>query len=108
MSTDSFCPIQALSRALGQRWTLQIIYHLRERRRFCELQEKVSGINPATLSQRLKFLEEKGVLSRTQVSAAPPHVEYALTEMGQELIPVLGALAVWARRWLDTSEEVTA
>jgi DNA-binding HxlR family transcriptional regulator len=107
MGTDSLCPIQALSRALGQRWTLQIIYHLRERRRFCELQERVCGINPATLSQRLKFLEEKGLLSRKQVSEAPPHVEYALTEMGEGLLPILDALVVWARRWLAASEDVT-
>lgn len=94
------CPVEATAHILGARWTLQIIHHLRRRRRFCELQELAGGVNPTTLSRRLKFLEEQGLIRRLPISDAPPHVEYELTEMGRDLLPVLDALARWAERWL--------
>lgn len=100
MSSGRACPVSAVARILGARWTMQIIHHLRQRRRFCELQELAGGVNPTTLSQRLKFLEEKGLIHRRPISDAPPHVEYELTEMGCDLLPVLDALARWAERWL--------
>jgi len=100
MSPEIECPVAATARILGARWTLQIIHHLRQRRRFCELQELAGGVNPTTLSQRLKFLEEQGLIRRLPISDAPPHVEYELTEMGRDLLPVLDALARWAERWL--------
>jgi DNA-binding HxlR family transcriptional regulator len=100
MGPEVECPVTATAHVLGARWTLQIIHHLRQRRRFCELQELAGGVNPTTLSQRLKFLEEQGLIRRLPISDAPPHVEYELTEMGRDLLPVLDALARWAERWL--------
>jgi len=109
MSPEIECPVAATARILGARWTLQIIHHLRQRRRFCELQELAGGVNPTTLSQRLKFLEEQGLIRRLPISDAPPHVEYELTEMGRDLLPILDALARWAFKWLPLSSpaEVT-
>lgn len=103
MNPGPQCPVEAAARILGARWTLQIIHHLRERRRFCELQELAGGVNPTTLSQRLKFLEEHGLVRRIPISDAPPHVEYELTEMGRDLLPILDALARWAFKWLPLS-----
>lgn len=100
MSPELICPVAATARILGARWTLQIIHNLRQRRRFCELQELVGGVNPTTLSQRLKFLEEQGLIRRLPISDAPRHVEYELTDMGRDLLPVLDALAQWADRWV--------
>lgn len=100
MNGEIRCPVAATARILGARWTFQIIHHLRQRRRFCELQQLVGNVNPATFSQRLKFLEEQGLIRRLPVSEAPPHVEYELTEMGRDLLPVLDALARWAEKWL--------
>ncbi len=100
MSSELECPVTATARILGARWTLQIVHHLRERRRFCELQDLVGGVNPTTLSQRLKFLEEQGLILRRPISDAPPHVEYELTDKGRDLLPILDALASWAEKWL--------
>ena len=100
MSPELVCPVAATARILGARWTLQIIHHLRQRRRFCELQELVGGVNPTTLSQRLKFLEEQGLIRRLPISDAPRHVEYELTDMGRDLLPILDALASWADKWV--------
>jgi len=101
MSPEIECPVAATARILGARWTLQIIYNLRQRRRYCELRELAGGVNPTTLSQRLKFLESRGLVRRLPISDAPRHVEYELTDMGRDLLPVLEAAARWAEKWLS-------
>ncbi|MEJ2559615.1 MAG: helix-turn-helix domain-containing protein [Anaerolineae bacterium] len=88
------------SNGYGSYSALQIVHHLRERRRFCELQDLVGGVNPTTLSQLLKFLEEQGLILRRPISDAPPHVEYELTDKGRDLLPILDSLASWAEKWL--------
>lgn len=93
------CPITRIASTLGRKWMLELIYYLRERRRFCELQEVVGGVNPATLTERLKALERDGFVQRYVVSHAPKHVQYELTEKGRDLAPVLNAIVAWARRW---------
>jgi DNA-binding HxlR family transcriptional regulator len=71
-----------------------------ESRRFCELQEALGGVNPSTLSSRLKMLEEEGLVHRIQVSAIPPHVEYRLTAKGCELRGVITEITRWSNVWL--------
>ncbi len=102
---DESCPVAATAQILGARWTLQIIHHLRQRRRFCELQELVGGINPATLSLRLKFLESEGLVRRFPISMAPLHVEYELTGKANDLLPIIDALSDWAYHWLPIFAE---
>ncbi len=107
MVPEGECPVTAVAQILGARWTLQIIHHLRQRRRFCELQALVGGVNPRTLSQRLKFLEEQGLVRRCPISEAPRHVEYELTDKGRDLLPVLDALARWADKWVLQTDRTT-
>ena len=96
------CPVDEAARIIGQKWTLQIVHHLLEHRtrRFCELQEVLGGVNPSTLSSRLKMLEEAGLVRRLEISAVPPHVEYSLTEKGCELSGVITEIARWSNTWL--------
>jgi DNA-binding HxlR family transcriptional regulator len=103
---DSLCPVEVAAQIIGQKWTLQIVNKLMDRpsRRFCEIQEELGGVNPGTLSSRLKMLEEEGIIRRVQVSAIPPHVEYSLTPMGAELHEVIRAVSKWSKRWLCTAE----
>ena len=96
---DRKCSIAKAAEILGRKWTLEMIYNLQEKRRFCELQNIVGGLNPATLTQRLKTLESSGIVNRYPVSEAPRHVEYELTEKGKELISVLSDLINWENRW---------
>jgi DNA-binding HxlR family transcriptional regulator len=74
--------------------------------RFCELQEALGGVNPSTLSSRLKMLEEEGMVLRHQISDIPPHVEYSLTPMGDQLAGVIDEIARWSRAWLCGSANV--
>jgi DNA-binding HxlR family transcriptional regulator len=108
LPVDSPCPVELAAQIIGQKWTLQIVNKLMDRpaRRFCEIQEELGGVNPGTLSSRLKMLEEEGIIRRVQVSAIPPHVEYSLTEMGAELHEVLRAVTRWSKRWLCAPDRV--
>jgi DNA-binding HxlR family transcriptional regulator len=85
---------------LGQKWVLRIVRVLGDRtQRFCELQDALGGANSATLSQRLKLLEDEGLIERRAVSAVPPWVEYSLTEKGSDLSGALSGIDLWAERW---------
>ncbi len=72
---------------------------------FCELQEELGGVNPSTLSSRLKMLEDEGLITREQVSSIPPHVAYSLTSKGRELAPVVAEIAVWSQNWLCNEDK---
>jgi DNA-binding HxlR family transcriptional regulator len=85
---------------LGHKWVLRIIRELGARtQRFCELQDALGGANSATLSQRLKLLEDEGLVARRAVSATPPWVEYSLTRKGTELSAAISGVDRWAERW---------
>lgn len=96
------CPVESAARIVGQKWTLQIVHHLLRApcKRFCELQDDLGGVNPSTLSSRLKMLEDEGVVHRVEISSIPPHVEYSLTPMGRELTPIIREISNWGNRWL--------
>lgn len=96
---ENSCPVAAMTRLLGSRWTMLIIHHLRAPRRYRELQTLVGEVNPATFTQRLRLLEEQGLIVRRANPENSRRVEYALTPQGAELLPILDALAAWARRW---------
>lgn len=106
VSVDPRCPVELAAQIIGQKWTLQIVNKLIDRSalRFCEIQEELGGVNPGTLSSRLKMLEEAGIIRRVQVSAIPPHVEYSLTEMGAELQSVIQEITRWSKSWLCTDK----
>ncbi|MBV9849041.1 MAG: helix-turn-helix transcriptional regulator [Armatimonadetes bacterium] len=95
-----FCPTNAVLNLLSERWTLHIVRALLDgRRRFNDI-ARTQGINPRTLRERLRALEEEGVVTRTVVSTLPPHVEYALTPKGEALNGIFEALADWGRMWM--------
>ena len=102
------CPVEVAARIIGQKWTLQIVKTLLDcrSRRFCELQDALGGVNPSTLSSRLKMLEDEGLIRRVQISAIPPHVEYSLTEMGCQLQWVIREISKWSQSWLCTPDRL--
>ena len=85
---------------LGQKWVLRIVRVLGDRtQRFCELQDALGGANSATLSQRLKLLEDEGLIERRAISSVPPWVEYSLTAKGSDLRGAIAGIDRWAERW---------
>jgi DNA-binding HxlR family transcriptional regulator len=96
----SECAATAALNVLGQKWVMRIVRVLGERtQRFCELQDALGGANSATLSQRLKLLEDEGLVDRTMVSEVPPWVEYSLTIKGSDLRRAIVGIDRWADRW---------
>jgi len=94
------CAATAALTVLGQKWVMRIVRELGDRtQRFCELQDALGGANSATLSQRLKLLEDEGLIARRAVSAVPPWVEYSLTPKGSELRGAISGIDRWAERW---------
>jgi DNA-binding HxlR family transcriptional regulator len=80
-------------RLLGGAWTPNLIWYLScGPRRFGELRADIPRISSKVLSDRLRALEEKGVVHRRVVATSPPSVEYSLTELGEELMPVIRAI----------------
>jgi DNA-binding HxlR family transcriptional regulator len=97
---EFFCPMNATLDLLNQRWNLRIVRSLLGgKRRFNEISRE-NGINPRTLRDRLKDLEEEGIISRVVISTMPPNVEYSLTEKGLELNCIFEALSQWGRKWM--------
>jgi len=96
------CPVAKSLEFLGERWTLLVVRDLlRGPKKFQDLQASLAGVTPAVLSHRLKVLEEQGVIDRRLYSDHPPRAEYTITERGEELRPVVRALAIWGARHLD-------
>ena len=94
----AYCPVRATLALVGQKWVPRIIYELmRDKRRFNELGGAVGGCNSRTLRDRLKLLEELGIIERNVVAVMPPWVEYDLTAKGRELADALQRLEVWGR-----------
>jgi DNA-binding HxlR family transcriptional regulator len=95
---------QALAR-VGDRWTLQIVAELLEGpARFGELAERIEGIAPNTLTQRLRHLEQEALLTTTPYSERPLRVVYELTEDGRGLASALRMLEAWGARRSDESD----
>lgn len=95
------CAATTALNVLGQKWVLRIIRALGERKqRFCELQDALGGANSATLSQRLKLLEDEGLIDRRIISSVPPWVEYSLTVKGGDLREAIVGIDRWAERWV--------
>ncbi len=103
------CPVARTLNVLGDRWTLLIVRDILafRRHRFTELLESLPGISPNLLSQRLKQLEDAGIVRRELYSEHPPRMEYRLTEKGKALGPVLSAMRDWGDRYEPSPEEHT-
>ncbi len=101
------CPVARTLEIIGERWTLLVIRDLfRGSRRFQDLQESLVGVAPNVLSDRLKTLEEHGLIRREFYSEHPPRAAYALTPLGRELHPALRALAIYGAKHLGGSVDV--
>jgi DNA-binding HxlR family transcriptional regulator len=101
MAVDSSCPVCRTADIVCGKWTLLLVRELADgRSRFCELERSLSGISPRTLSLRLRALEEEEMVERHEFSEVPPRVEYALTEKGRALLPIIDDMREYGERWL--------
>src|SRR5437588_9521648 len=109
MASKDSCPVCATAEIVCGKWTLLVIRDFAEgRSRFCELERSLQGISPRTLSLRLRALEQEGIVKRQTYPEVPPRVEYALTEKGEALVPLIESMRAYGREWLCQAEDAEA
>ncbi len=91
------CPVTPLLLMLQGKWKSQLMYEMciYETVRFGQLRKDLPGITNTMLTKSLRELEEDGLVARKQFNEIPPHVEYFLTPMGRDLLPVFYAIMNW-------------
>lgn len=88
------CPVATAVALIGGKWKLLILRNLKARPwRFNELQRDLDGISQKVLTDSLRQMIDDGILYRHDFRTMPPRVEYGLTELGKEMLPVIDALA---------------
>jgi len=99
------CPnFHAAIELIGKRWTGAILCALTERpMRYGELGKAIPGLSDRLLSQRLRELEDEGLVEREVEAGTPVRVTYSLTPTGEGLGPAIGELKAWAKRWKATA-----
>ena len=99
--TGASCPMDFILRILMGPWTTYVVYNLRTYgpQRFGELKRRVGNVSAKMLTERLRTLENAGVIRREYEATIPPKVTYSLTERGHELDDVLDRLAKIGLRW---------
>jgi DNA-binding HxlR family transcriptional regulator len=102
---NSICPVARTAKIISGKWTLLIIRDLASGvKRFNQLERSLDGISPKTLSERLRYLEEEGIVLRQTFAEVPPRVEYSLSERGHDLVDVIECMRCFGKQWLcDTS-----
>jgi DNA-binding HxlR family transcriptional regulator len=98
---DDTCPVARTAAVIGSKWTLLVIRDLATgTKRFNELEKSLAGISAKTLSERLRSLEQEGILNRQAFAEIPPRVEYSLTEKGRALLSLIESMREYGQRWL--------
>jgi DNA-binding HxlR family transcriptional regulator len=101
MANEETCPVCRTAEVVCGKWTLLLVRDLADGcSRFCELERSLQGISPRTLSLRLRALEDEGIVERHTFSEVPPRVEYALTEKGRALLPIVEGMRSYGEEWL--------
>ena len=94
------CSIARISKIVQGKWTMIIVYILSEGTlRFSEIRRQLPHVTEANLTKDLRLLEACGVIHREVYPVVPPKVEYSLTDMGRDFLPILDSLGKWAEKY---------
>ena len=100
------CPVETCVQLMGNKWRPLILRDLLTGpKRFGELQRAVGSISQKVLTQNLRDMEESGLVVRRVYPEVPPHVEYALTELGETLREVIDAMQTWGERYQSLARD---
>lgn len=98
------CPVATTVSIIGSKWKLLIMRNLLMRPwRFNELKKDLEGISQKVLTASLRSMEEDGIITRTVYPEVPPRVEYALSELGESMRPILDAMKKWGTDYKNTN-----
>lgn len=94
------CPVATTVQLIGSKWKLLILRNLLVRPwRFNELKKDLEGISQKVLTDSLRSMEEDGLVNRTVFPEVPPRVEYALSELGESMRPIIQAMEQWGKEY---------
>ena len=100
------CPVATTVQLIGNKWKLLIIRNLLVRPwRFNELQKNLDGISQKVLTDSLRSMEADGIITRTVYPEVPPRVEYALSELGESMRPILDAMKAWGENYKTANQQ---
>lgn len=96
------CDVATTVQIIGSKWKLLILRNLQYRPwRFNELRQSLDGVSQKVLTDSLRQLEADGIISRTVYPEVPPRVEYALTDLGDSIRPILSAMEGWGKNYKE-------
>lgn len=99
---ESPCPVERTLYILRDAWTFMILRDLcQQPRGFNQLKKSVEGISSRMLSEKLKFLEQEGILQRVVANTRPIRVSYILTEKGKSLGNIVDQMKEWGNKWVS-------
>lgn len=94
------CPVATTVALIGSKWKLLIMRNLLARPwRFNELKKDLEGISQKVLTDSLRSMEADGIITRTVYPEVPPRVEYALSELGESMRPIMDAMEIWGTEY---------
>lgn len=100
------CPVATTVQLIGSKWKLLIIRNLLKRPwRFNELRRDLDGISQKVLTDSLRSMEEDGIITRTVYPEVPPRVEYALSDLGESMRPIIQAMEQWGTEYKKNHAE---
>lgn len=99
------CPVATTVQLIGSKWKLLILRNLMDRPwRFNELKKSLEGVSQKVLTDSLRSLENDGIITRTVYPEVPPRVEYALSDIGESMRPILTAMKEWGDNYKKSLE----
>ena len=99
------CPVATTIQMIGSKWKLLIIRNLLARPwRFNELRKDLEGISQKVLTDSLRSMEDDGIVTRTAYPEVPPRVEYALSELGESMRPIIKAMEIWGLNYQKSAK----
>lgn len=102
------CPLSYSISLIGGKWKCIIIHNLRNgAMRFGELRRANPKITQRMLTLTLRELQGAGIIHREVFEVIPPHVEYSLTKLGEELEPVMQSLSTWGKYYYENHKHLT-
>lgn len=101
------CPMREAVQFLAGAWTLEIYWNLRQGKlRFGQLRRQLVSVSPKVLTERLRDLEDLGVVHREVLPTSPPQVEYSLTDLGRSFLPAIDMIAELGKKMVRKSKRV--
>ena len=101
------CPVATTVQLIGSKWKLLIMRNLLKRPwRFNELRRDLDGISQKVLTDSLRSMEEDGIITRTVYPEVPPRVEYALSDLGESMRPIIQAMEQWGTEYKKNHAEL--